>query len=150
MNHDCGDLFHRRDTPDTPGRLRTPRAHRFRGLVGISVEEERRTVERRCEDIDSRLEEPHAESYELHVADDVRPQRCVMRERRAFESGMHVTGDGAATDNRTGFEHDRPQSRFCEIEGSRETVVAAADDHDLLHRPVSPGFATPRFDQARP
>ena len=67
--------------------------------------------------------------FELHVADNFGakwPGR--VSENRAAETGMKFFCDRSATRLRATFEDQRFVSRFGQVEGSDQPVVAAADD----------------------
>ena len=66
----------------------------------------------------------------LHVAHNVGPQRCVVRERRTAETGMKLGRDGAAATRGARLEHDRLQAGPGEVERRGQPVVPAADDDD--------------------
>ena len=69
---------------------------------------------------------------ELHVADDVGPDRSGgVRERGAAEAGMKFLRDGGAAGLRAAIEDERLESGLGEIERGDQAVVTATDDHDV-------------------
>jgi hypothetical protein len=55
-----------------------------------------------------------------------------MGERRGAKAGMKFFGDARAAGNRASFEHERFQSRFGEIAGRDQTIMAGANDDDVV------------------
>ena len=72
---------------------------------------------------------------QLHVADDVGPQRPGgVGERGTAEAGMEFFGDGRATGLGAALQHQRLVSGLGQVEGGDQPVMAAADDDDIAVR----------------
>ena len=69
---------------------------------------------------------------QLHVADDVGPQRSGrVGKRGTTKAGMKFFCDGSAAGLRAALQHQRFVSSFGEVKGGDQPVVAAADDDDV-------------------
>src|SRR5439155_22998363 len=70
---------------------------------------------------------------EVEIADDLRPQqRHDVRADRKLESWEDLFGDRGAADDMAPLQHEHFPSRTREIRGGRQTVMAAANDDDVV------------------
>ena len=87
---------------------------------------------------------------ELHVRDDVAPQRNVVVQRRTSKAGMQLARDGASADRLGSFENDRLEPRLRQIERRRQPIVPGADDDDVRSGECLPESCSAAFRPGAP
>src|SRR5215469_1821314 len=105
----------------------------FRGFRGVVMEKQRSAF--RCGGEHARVgrENLAAKPPQLHIADDIRPQRPHrMRESGSAKTRIKLLGDGSAANHFPPFENQRLESTFGQIKCGDQCIVAAADKHDAL------------------
>jgi hypothetical protein len=82
---------------------------------------------------------------QLHVADDLRQDRPRrVRQSRTTESRMKLIGNGSPANLRPTLEHKRFVSSLSQIERSDQSIVAAANNHNVATPgAIGVGHATP-------
>src|SRR5438270_13773396 len=75
---------------------------------------------------------------QFHIAHNLWLQRpSGVGQGRAAEAGIELLGDRGPANQLAALQHQRLESRFGQIEGSDQAVVASTDDDYVAHTPAS-------------